>query len=159
QNRIKLGLERDDLFTVVHEQVMTDTAQYADLLLPATTFLEHYDVAKGYGAYHFHVVQPVIEPVGEARSNQELFRELSVRLDLVPPSASDELGDPGALMELADRLPEQLAERLRSGEVSLGPAEGSPIQFVDVMPKTADRRVHLFPTDVDATAGLYSYQP
>ena len=59
---------REDLFTVVHEQVMTDTATYADVVLPATTFLEHYDIAKGYGAYHLHLVQPVIAPVGEARS-------------------------------------------------------------------------------------------
>src|SRR5581483_11691168 len=57
QNRVIRGLERDDLFTIVFEQVMTDTARYADLVLPATTFLEHYDIAKGYGAYHFQLVQ------------------------------------------------------------------------------------------------------
>ncbi len=62
QNRVRRGLEREDLFTVVFEQVMTDTAPYADVLLPATTFLEHYDIAKGYGAYHLHLVQPVIAP-------------------------------------------------------------------------------------------------
>ncbi|MBP8273062.1 MAG: molybdopterin-dependent oxidoreductase, partial [Acidobacteria bacterium] len=66
QNRVRKGLEREDLFTVVFDQVMTDTAKYADLLLPATTFLEHYDIAKGYGAYHFQLVRPVIDAVGEA---------------------------------------------------------------------------------------------
>jgi len=49
---VRRGLMREDLFTVVHEQVMTDIAAYADVILPATTFLEHYDLAKGYGAYH-----------------------------------------------------------------------------------------------------------
>ncbi len=77
------GLEREDLFTVVFEQVMTDTAAFADVVLPATTFLEHYDVAKGYGAYHLHLVQPVIDAVGESRPNHEVFRELGVRLGLV----------------------------------------------------------------------------
>ena len=76
------GLEREDLFTVVHEQVMTDTARYADVVLPATTFLEHYDIAKGYGAYHLQLVQPVIDAVGESRPNHEVFRELGVRLGL-----------------------------------------------------------------------------
>jgi anaerobic selenocysteine-containing dehydrogenase len=47
QNRVRQGLMREDLFTVVHEQIMTDTAKYADVILPATTFLEQYDIAKG----------------------------------------------------------------------------------------------------------------
>ena len=62
QNRVLEGLPREDLFTVVYEQVMTDTARYADVVLPATTFLEHYDVAKGYGPISLQLVRPVIEP-------------------------------------------------------------------------------------------------
>ncbi len=65
ESREAQGLLREDLFTVVHEQVMTDTTAYADVMLPATTFLEQYDIAKGYGAYHLHLVQPAIAPVGE----------------------------------------------------------------------------------------------
>ena len=77
QNRVLKGLEREDLFTVVFEQVFTDTARYADVLLPATTFLEHYDVARGYGPISLQLVRPVIEPVGEARPNAEVFSELA----------------------------------------------------------------------------------
>ena len=79
---------------------MTDTAHYADVVLPATTFLEHYDIAKGYGAYHLHLVQPVIAPVGEARPNHEVFRELGVRLGLAE-RGDDDLGEAGALLDTA----------------------------------------------------------
>jgi anaerobic selenocysteine-containing dehydrogenase len=157
QNRVKTGLLREDLFTVVHEQVMTDTALYADVVLPATTFLEHYDIAKGYGAYHFQLVQPVIQPVGEARCNQDLFRELNVRLGQV--AADDDLGEAGALMETAARLPASLGTTVLAGEPGVAPANGRPIQFVDVMPQTPDGRVHLFPTSVPTQAGLYTYLP
>ena len=73
QNRVLEGLKRDDLFTVVFEQVYTDTARFADVVLPATTFLENYDIAKGYGSISLQLVRPVIEPVGEARANAEVF--------------------------------------------------------------------------------------
>src|SRR5262249_8286321 len=69
QNRVLRGLERDDLFTIVFDQVMTDTARYADLILPNTTFLEGYDLVKSYGPWTLSLGKPVIEPVGEARSN------------------------------------------------------------------------------------------
>jgi anaerobic selenocysteine-containing dehydrogenase len=157
QNRVKAGLMREDLFTIVHEQVMTDTAVYADVVLPATTFLEHYDIAKGYGAYHFQLVQPVIQPVGEARSNQDVFRELNVRLGQV--TADDDLGEAGALMETAGRLPDSLGATVLAGEPGAAPANGRPIQFVDVMPQTSDGRVHLFPASVSTRAGLYTYIP
>ena len=65
QHRIVRGLQREDLFTVVFEQVMTDTALYADVILPATTFLEGYDFAKSYGTISLDLVRPVIEPVGD----------------------------------------------------------------------------------------------
>ncbi|HEY7818817.1 MAG TPA: molybdopterin-dependent oxidoreductase, partial [Vicinamibacteria bacterium] len=67
QNGILRGLLREDLFTVVFEQVMTDTARYADILLPATTMLEHYDYKRSYGSYVVGATKPVIDPVGEAR--------------------------------------------------------------------------------------------
>jgi len=78
---VRQGLARDDLFTVVHEQVMTPTARYADLLLPATTFLENIDLYTGYGHFELAVVPPVIAPVGEARSNFDLFQGLAEVLD------------------------------------------------------------------------------
>ncbi len=156
QNLVQRGLEREDLFTVVFEQVMTDTAAYADVLLPATTFLEHYDVAKGYGAYHLHLVQPVIAAVGESRPNHEVFRELGVRLGLV--ADGDELGEAGALMDAAARLPGPHAETLLGGRPGVAPGDGQPIQFVDVHPRTPDGKVHLFPAALDAPRGLYHYE-
>jgi anaerobic selenocysteine-containing dehydrogenase len=79
---VRQGLMRDDLFTVVHEQVMTPTARYADLLLPATTFLENKDLYTGYGHFIMGCVDRVIEPVGEARSNFDLFQDLARTMGL-----------------------------------------------------------------------------
>ncbi len=158
QNRVRRGLEREDLFTVVFEQTMTDTAKYADVVLPATTFLEHYDIAKGYGAYHLHVVRPVIEPVGDARPNHEVFRELARRLDL-PAADDDDLGETGALLEVTAVMPEAAASQLQAGGIVVGPADGRPVQFVDVLPKTTDGKAHLCPADVASTHGLYTFQP
>ena len=76
---VRFGLAREDLFTVVHEQVMTPTAKYADLLLPATTFLENMDVYTGYGHFYMGVAHPVIEPVGEAKSNFDFFQALALQ--------------------------------------------------------------------------------
>ena len=70
------GLAREDLFTVVFDQVMTDTARYADILLPATTFLEHEDIQVGYGAYVVGGVRAAIAPRGESRSNHDVFSAL-----------------------------------------------------------------------------------
>lgn len=154
QNEIRRGLEREDLFTVVHEQVMTDTARYADLVLPATTFLEHYDVAKGYGAYHLHLTQPAIAPVGESRSNYEVFRELRVRFG---QTEDDDLGEAGALMDVATRMPEPVATALLAGALAPAPGNGRPVQMVDVHPATSDGRIHLYP-DVASPSPLYVYQ-
>ncbi|MEJ2056744.1 MAG: molybdopterin dinucleotide binding domain-containing protein, partial [Desulfofustis sp.] len=77
---VRKGLEREDLFSVVHEQVMTPTARYADLLLPATTFLENRDVHTAYGHFYLGVTEPVISPVGESISNFDLFQQLAQRL-------------------------------------------------------------------------------
>ncbi|HEY8370076.1 MAG TPA: molybdopterin oxidoreductase family protein [Thermodesulfobacteriota bacterium] len=71
------GLAREDLFTVVHEQFQTDTADYADYLLPATTQLEQFDLHRAYGHYYLVLNEPAIPPRGEAVSNTELFRRLS----------------------------------------------------------------------------------
>jgi anaerobic selenocysteine-containing dehydrogenase len=70
------GLAREDLFTVVHEQVQTDTADYADLVLPATTSMEHLDVYRSFGHLYLQLAEPVIPPLGEARSNWDVFGQL-----------------------------------------------------------------------------------
>ncbi|MCS6884388.1 MAG: molybdopterin oxidoreductase family protein [Acidobacteriota bacterium] len=74
------GLRREDLFTVVHEQFQTDTADYADILLPATTQLEHFDLHKSYGHLYLMLNEPVIAPLGEALPNTELFRRLAAKM-------------------------------------------------------------------------------
>ncbi|MGA9566396.1 MAG: molybdopterin-dependent oxidoreductase [Candidatus Korobacteraceae bacterium] len=79
-NSVVRGLKRTDLFTVVHEQFFTDTTDYADILLPATTFFEQKDLVKAYGHFFLQVSQQAIEPLGECRSNVNLFRELALRM-------------------------------------------------------------------------------
>jgi molybdopterin guanine dinucleotide-containing S/N-oxide reductase-like protein len=79
-NSVKRGMARTDLFTVVHELFFTDTTDYADYILPATTFLEHTDVQGAYGHYFVQLSQQAIEPPGEARPNVWLFGELAQRM-------------------------------------------------------------------------------
>jgi anaerobic selenocysteine-containing dehydrogenase len=156
QNRVLKGLQREDLFTVVFEQVFTDTARYADVLLPATTFLENYDIAKSYGPISLQLVQRVIEPVGEARPNPEVFSDLAHRLGLM--EAEEETD---TLMRIAARLPGTVGAELMERGSATPPFGGAPIQFVDVFPLTADRKVDLFPEALNATApaGMYGYRP
>jgi len=80
QNLVIQGLRRSDLFTVVLEQFQTDTADYADILLPVTTFLEHTDLYLAYGHYYVQVARPALPAPGETKSNVEIFRLLADRL-------------------------------------------------------------------------------
>lgn len=88
-NRVRAGFMREDLFCVVHELFQTDTADYADILLPATTQLEHRDVHKAYG--HLYAVdnQPAIAPLGEAKSNSEVFRLLARAMGFTDAALAD----------------------------------------------------------------------
>jgi len=76
-NEVIRGLRRSDLFTVVHEQFFTDTTDYADIVLPATTFFEHKELQAAYGHYYLQMSHQAIEPLGECRSNVETFRALA----------------------------------------------------------------------------------
>ncbi len=89
--RVLEGLRREDLFTVVHEQFFTDTTDYADVVLPATTFLEHKEVMGAYGHLFAQISQPAIAPLGEARSNVWLFGELGRRM--FPGEVEFEVGE------------------------------------------------------------------
>jgi anaerobic selenocysteine-containing dehydrogenase len=80
QSKVLAGFRREDLFTVVHEQFQTDTADYADILLPATTQLEHRDMVKPYGHYYLVYNEPAIAPLGEAKPNWEVFQLLAKRM-------------------------------------------------------------------------------
>jgi anaerobic selenocysteine-containing dehydrogenase len=84
--KVAAGFAREDLFTIVLEHFQTDTADYADLLLPATTQLEHLDVHKSYGHTYVMANLPAIAPVGEARANTEIFRTIARRMGLTEPA-------------------------------------------------------------------------
>ena len=88
-NRVRRGLERDDLFTVVHEQLLTDTARYADILLPATTAFEHTDLYRSYGHLYVALSRPALPPQGEALPNTEVFRRLAAPMGLTDPAFRD----------------------------------------------------------------------
>jgi molybdopterin guanine dinucleotide-containing S/N-oxide reductase-like protein len=89
QSSVLRGLRRPDLFTVVHEQFFTDTADYADIVLPATTFFEHKDVQGAYGHYYAQLSEQAIAPLGEARSNVWLFSQLGQRMGFPEPCFRD----------------------------------------------------------------------
>src|SRR5437016_7352461 len=91
-NDVVRGLRRSDLFTVVHEQFLTDTTDYADIVLPATTQLEHFDLMRSYGHLYVVLNEPAIEPVGEAKSNNDVFRILAKEMgfDEQPLKDTDE---------------------------------------------------------------------
>jgi anaerobic selenocysteine-containing dehydrogenase len=93
QSSVLRGLSRPDLFTVVHEQFFTDTADYADILLPATTFLEHKDIQGAYGHYYVQLSDQAIAPLGEARSNVWLFSQLAQRMGFTEPCFRDSVDD------------------------------------------------------------------
>jgi anaerobic selenocysteine-containing dehydrogenase len=90
RNAVLRGMAREDLFTVVLEHFQTDTADYADILLPATTQLEHWDVHLSYGHHYVTLNQPSIEPLGEALPNSEIFRRLAARMGLDEPMFRDD---------------------------------------------------------------------
>lgn len=93
QNAVIRGLSRDDLFTVVHERFLTDTARYADIVLPATSSLEHPDLYRSYGHYYAQRCDAAIPPVGEARSNWDVFRALAGGMGWDEPFFRQEAGD------------------------------------------------------------------
>ena len=93
QNAVVRGMMRSDLFTVVHEQFFTDTTDYADIVLPATTFLEHKDIQGAYGHYFLQLSEPAIAPLGEARSNVWLFSQLAQRMGFTEPCFRDSVDD------------------------------------------------------------------
>jgi len=108
QNSVLRGLARTDLFTVVHEQFFTDTTSYADIVLPAATFLETKDVQGAYGHYFAQISSQAIAPLGEARNNTFVFRSLAQRMGFSEPCFSDSDDD---LIEQALRPPDSATNR------------------------------------------------
>ena len=159
QNRILRGLSREDLFTVVHDQVMTDTARFADVLLPATTIFEQTELHKSYGHYFLQYSLPVIAPEGESLSNAQLFRRLAAAMGFDAPELAD--GEDDLLRAALDFDPARLggvdAAGLRQGKIAELCFEGrpGPIQFVNDFPTTASGRIELSPPEL----GPIGYQP
>jgi molybdopterin guanine dinucleotide-containing S/N-oxide reductase-like protein len=115
-NEVVRGLKRPDLFTVVHEQFFTDTTDYADIVLPATTFFEHKDLQTAYGHYYVQVSDQAIQPLGECRSNVELFRALAARMGFQDECFSESIDEmiDGALASDNPWLRGITRERLQS---------------------------------------------
>ncbi len=88
-NRVRQGLLRDDLFVVALEQFLTDTTDYADIVLPVTTFLENTDLYFAYGHYHLQMARPALSPPGECKNNVEIFRLLAQRMGFDDPCFRD----------------------------------------------------------------------
>jgi anaerobic selenocysteine-containing dehydrogenase len=144
-NRVLDGLRRDDLFTVVIEQFVTDTARYADLVLPATTQVEHLDLGIAWGHLYLSLNQPAIAPVGDALPNTEIFRRLAAAMRLDEPGLADDdetlirhaldSGHPWLDGITYERLVEDTWARLNV------PRGHRP--YVDRAPDTSDGRLHL----------------
>lgn len=90
RNTVLRGLAREDLFTVVLEHFQTDTADWADIVLPATTQLEHWDIHFAYGHHYVSLNRPAIEPIGEAKPNSEIFRLIAARMGMTDPVMRDD---------------------------------------------------------------------
>lgn len=159
QNRLIRGLRREDLFTVVHDQVMTDTALFADLLLPATTFLEQRELHKSYGHHYLQYSDRVIDPVGESLSNVELFARLARAMGFDEAAVA-----PGedALLAAAfefdrQRLGGAGARELQRDKIASARFEGGEelVQFGTDFPTTPGRKAQLAPPQL----GAISYRP
>src|SRR5215510_8135468 len=130
------GLRREDIFTVVHEQHLTDTTDYADIVLPATTSMEHVDLYKSFGHLYVQLAEPVVAPAGESRSNWQVVRLLARAMGLDDPHfAKDEptliretlaSNDPSLAGITYERLREERSVRLAVGRPHRPFANGAP---------------------------------
>ncbi|RMH16854.1 MAG: molybdopterin oxidoreductase family protein [Acidobacteria bacterium] len=161
QETVRAGLLRDDLFTVVFDQVMTDTARHADVVLPATTFLEHRELSRGYGTMALQQALPAVPPIGQARSNHDVFGELCRRLGLSRPGEPETLDDVARSLLDGDGDGDATARALADEGIAFPPFGRRPVAFVDLRPRTADGKIHLLPEALDREApeGLYAYRP
>jgi anaerobic selenocysteine-containing dehydrogenase len=119
QNRVLKGLQREDLFTVVHERFMTDTAHYADIVLPSTSSLEHSDLYRSYGTYCIQRAKAVISPVGESKSNWDIFALLAQRMGFKEPFFNQTADD---LIDHLLSIPSIMREGMDQEAFSIGKA-------------------------------------
>ena len=161
QEKVREGLSREDLFTVVFDPVVTDTALYADVLLPATTFLERDEMSRGYGAMVLQESKPVIPPVGESRPNHEVFADLTRRVGLARAEDPDSAQEMTEAILRGSKSGEVIRQSLDRSGIAFPGGNPAAVQFVDAFPLTADRKVHLVPEELDreAPGGLYAFRP
>ncbi|MBV9438047.1 MAG: molybdopterin-dependent oxidoreductase, partial [Acidobacteria bacterium] len=152
-NAVVRGFMRPDLFTVVHEQFFTDTTDYADIVLPATTFFEQKDLQKAYGHYYLQMSNQAIAPIGESKSNVEIFSELAQRMGFTEPcfrESVDEMID-GALESANPWLKGITREQLeREGHVRLNFGSEDFVPFADGKFPTADGKARIVNEDLVA---------
>jgi len=147
QNAVIQGFQREDLFTVVFEQVMTDTAVFADIVLPAVTFLEQKEIKKAYGSYALQYMEPVIPPLGEAKPNEEVFALLGRAMGWDDRAFHE---DTEAWLrravESVGGIKNLNFEKLKKEKIVFFDfPEPAPIQFVTAFPWTSDGKAHLAP--------------
>jgi anaerobic selenocysteine-containing dehydrogenase len=157
QTAVLKGLRREDLFTVVHEQILTDTARYADVLLPCVTFLEQHEIKKSYGAYGLHYLAPVIPACGESKPNEEVFALLGRTMgwnDQAFQDGTEEYMERavGAIRGMG--RPIELAELKEKRMLHFDFPGRSPVQFQTVFPWTNESKVNLAP----AILGEHPYE-
>lgn len=157
QSRVLSGLEREDLFTVVHDQFQTDTANYADIVLPATSQLEHFDIHGSYGHLYVQANNPAIAPLGEAKPNTEVFRLLARAMGFEPELfeetdeelAARSLGEPG--VSAAEEFSRITLDATKAGPVRLNlPPNWAP--FADGKFPTPSGKCELY-SEREARAG------
>lgn len=154
QNVVRRGLMRDDLFTVVHERFFTDTCKYADIILPATTSVEHDDIYNSYGHYTIGTGYKLIEPIGESRSNWQVIAELAKRMgledDFFDLSEKDLIEQ---IVRTSSRISKRDQELILNGEpVEMTIPESYKMDF-----KTPSGKIELYnPQDVEP---LIRYMP
>lgn len=182
------GLRRDDLFTVVVDHFVTDTADYADIVLPTTNFLEHTDLYLAYGHYYMQLARPALPAPGETKPNTEIFRLLAARMGLTEPALyatddeliADALDSDHPFMRgiTLDRLDREHSVRLNIPEPFLPFAEGpiAPFPAFDlggiaayeppVESRLGDRELHArYPLELisskndDAMNSTFAYRP
>jgi len=161
-NLVVEGLKRKDLFTVVHEQFFTDTTDYADIVLPATTFLENKELVASYGHHHLQISDQAIQPLGESCSNAELFRRLAARMgmdDECLRASDDELIDDALGVDslkpdddLLKGITREALEREHSIRLNLPLTEGAYLPFANGF-ATASGKAELY-SEALAAEGL-----
>ena len=154
QNVVRKGLMRNDLFTIVHERFFTDTCKYADIILPATTSVEHDDIYNSYGHYTIGTGYKLIEPIGESRSNWQVIAELAKRMgledDFFDLSEKDLIEQ---IVRTSSRISKRDQELILNGEpVEMTVPESYKMDF-----KTPSGKIELYnPQDVEP---LIRYMP